>query len=415
MTPEEFLERNEFVTATEIDRSALITALLSEMEKGLAGEASSLLMIPSYLGAFGKIPEGASAMALDAGGTHFRAGIVSTPAEVRERSDRPMPGSLSEVSTDEFYRSFVEEVRRLQSMTGGDRLGWCFSYPAESTPELDAKLVRWTKNIKAPEIVGHYVGRELAKRAGLSRVVVVNDTVATLLAVKAVEGDTDYSSYIGFVLGTGTNVAYVERRANILKDPAISATDGTMIINAESGGFDKLPLSTFDRTVDERSGNPGYNLLEKQIAGAYLGPIGLEILKGAAKAGLFDGRAANLIGGLGELGAVELNHPERIFEDEGDVRMARRLLVPVLERAATLSAVHLAAFAIKSGEGAEASSPIAINIDGSTYYKTDLISFADCIRRELDDMLVRRRNINYTIVPAIADASLIGAAIATLL
>ncbi len=357
-------------------------------------------MIPSHIDAKALIPKNIRTMVLDAGGTNFRSGIVELPLKITEKKSFPMPGSDREVSAEEFFNAFAQEVWRLQSISSGDRLGWCFSYPAKTTPNLDAKLLRWVKNIRAPQVVNCLVGKELSARTKLGRIAVINDTVATLLAIKAIEKNHDYSSYIGFVLGTGTNVAYVE---------------GSIIINAESGGFNKLSLSTFDKVVDERSGNPGFNLLEKQIAGAYLGPLGLEVLKSAAKQGLFSACTANTISGIGELDTAKLNHIEKIIINPSDLKFARRLVLPIFERAATLSAVHLAAFAIKSGKGFEETSPIAINIDGSTYYKTEVISFAEIIHRELDELLVRQRNIHYTITPKIEDAPMVGAAIASYL
>jgi phosphoribosylformimino-5-aminoimidazole carboxamide ribotide isomerase len=66
-TPEEFLKANGFVSASEIDSQSLIGAFISEMEKGLAGEESSLRMIPAYVGVNGRIPQGAKAAVLDAG------------------------------------------------------------------------------------------------------------------------------------------------------------------------------------------------------------------------------------------------------------------------------------------------------------------------------------------------------------
>lgn len=104
-----------------------------------------------------------------------------------------------------------------------------------------------------------------------------------------------------------------------------------------------------------------------------------------------------------------------IFSDPDDAKMARRLGRMVYERAAVLTAIHLAAFAIRTGEGVEKDEPIAIAIDGSTYYKTKTIQFSDIVKQELDDMLVKRRNIHYEILPHIEDAPLIGAAIAALM
>ena len=426
-TPEEFLKDNGFIPAAEIDRQAMISTFISEMEKGLKGEKSSLMMIPTYVGVNGKIPQGAKAAVLDAGGTNFRGGIVTIPPAISDKQNQPMPGTKGEVDEETFYKAFADEVKRVLPLATTKKIGWCFSYPAEATPSLDAKLVHWTKNIQAPAIIGQYVGAELLKRLGGGEIAIVNDTVATLLAAKATEGDKTYSSYIGFILGTGTNSAYVEKNKNILKLEGADA-DGSMIINAESGGFDKIETSAFDKAADAKTGNPGVHIFEKLIAGAYLGPIGLEIYKAAAKAGMFSAKAAAAIGGLGALETMDFdnfcaefkkegrdNVLDSIFADADDAKLARRLGIPVFERAAVLTAIHLAAFVIKSGEGNDPAAPVAINADGSTYYKTRAIPFDATVRKELDDMLVNRRNIHYAITPQVDDAPMVGAGIAAML
>ena len=426
-TPEEFLKDNGFIPAAEIDRQAMIGTFISEMEKGLKGEKSSLMMIPTYVGVNGKIPQGAKAAVLDAGGTNFRGGIVTIPPAISDKQNQPMPGTKGEVDEETFYKAFADEVKRVLPLATTKKIGWCFSYPAEATPSLDAKLVHWTKNIQAPAIIGQYVGAELLKRLGGGEIAIVNDTVATLLAAKATEGDKTYSSYIGFILGTGTNSAYVEKNKNILKLEGADA-DGSMIINAESGGFDKIETSAFDKAADAKTGNPGVHIFEKLIAGAYLGLVGLEIYKAAAKAGMFSAKAAAAIGGLGALETMDFdnfcaefkkegrdNVLDSIFADADDAKLARRLGIPVFERAAVLTAIHLAAFVIKSGEGNDPAAPVAINADGSTYYKTRAIPFDATVRKELDDMLVNRRNIHYAITPQVDDAPMVGAGIAAML
>ena len=426
-TPEEFLEENGFTVAAKIDRQGMISTFLSEMEKGLKGEASSLRMIPAYVGVNGKIPQGSKAAVLDAGGTNFRSAIVSIPPQIEDKKNQSMPGAKADVTEDEFYGAFATELKRVAPKATVKKFGWCFSYNCDVTPQLDAKLNCWTKGIKAPAIVGQYVGKELLKRMGGGEIAIVNDTVATLLAAKATEGDKTYSSYLGFILGTGTNTAYVEKNRNITKLTGLDP-EGSMIINAESGSFDKLKQSAFDAAMDAKTMDPGHNPLEKMIAGGYLGGVGLEVYKAAAKAGMFSAKAANAIGGLGSLETMDFdnfcasfrkegrdNPLDAIFADADDAKMARRLGIPVFERAAVLTAIHLAAFCIKSGEGADPSAPIAINADGSTYYKTRAIPFAETVKRELDDMLVRRRNIHYCITPQVEDAPMVGAAIAAML
>lgn len=426
-TPEEFLRENDLPLANEIDRAGLIAAFLSEMEKGLAGEESSLRMIPTYVGVDGKVPQGAKAAVLDAGGTNFRSAIVSIPPCVEDKVNQPMPGTKGEVDDEAFYGAFAAEAARVMPKATVKKLGFCFSYPAEATPDLDAKLLSWTKGIRAPGIVGQYVGRELLKRMGGGLIAIVNDTVATLLAAKATEGDRTYSSYIGFILGTGTNAAYVEKNANIRKMEGLDA-EGSMIINAESGNFNKVGRSKFDLAMDAKQIDPGNHVFEKMISGGYLGPIGLELYKMAAKEGFFTKAAADKIAGLASLETMDFdnfvanykkegraNPLDAIFADEADAKIARRLGLPVFERAAIYTAVHLAAFVIKTGGGVEAAVPVAINADGSTYYKTRAVSFAETVKRELDELLVKRRNVHYEITPRVDDAPMVGAAIAAML
>ncbi len=424
-TPEEFLKDNGFVAADEIDRQALVSAFLDEMERGLAGQTSSLMMLPTYVGVGGRVAPGTKVAVLDAGGTNFRGGIVEIPPRIEHRENQPMPGIKSEVDVETFYAAFASEVKRLKEFATLPRIGWCFSYPAEVTPALDARLVKWTKNIRAPGIVGQYVGAELSKRLGGADIAIVNDTVATLLAAKATEGERTYSSYIGFILGTGTNCAYVEKTANILKLKDAAKAGGTMIVNAESGGFDKIAQSEFDKAMDAKTVQPGQSIFEKMISGAYLGGIGLEIYRAAAKEGLFSRKAAAALSSLGALDTIDFdnfcaayrkegrdNPLDAIFADANDAKMARRLGIPVFERAAALTAIHLAAFAIKTGGGESAEAPVAINADGSIYYKTRAIPFARTVKAQLDEMLLRRRNINYEITPQVDDAPMVGAAVA---
>ena len=424
-TPEEFLEENGFTIASEIDRQGMISTFLSEMEKGLKGEESSLRMIPTYVGVNGRIPQGAKAAVLDAGGTNFRSAIVSIPPKVEDKKNQPMPGAKSDVSVDDFYAAFATELKRVAPKATVKKYGWCFSYNCDATPELDAKLNCWTKGIRAPEIVGQYVGKELLKRMGGGEIAIVNDTVATLLAAKATEGDRTYSSYLGFILGTGTNTAYVEKNRNILKLAGLDP-DGSMIINAESGSFDKLTQSAFDKAMDAKQLDPGHNPLEKMIAGAYLGRIGLEVFKAAAKAGFFSDAAKAAVQGLGAIESYDLdnfcakfdngkpNPLDKVFVDEADRAMARRLATPVFERAAILTAVHLAAFIVKTGGGTDPNAPVCVCIDGSTYYKTRVVSFPEIVQKELDAML-SKRNIAFALTVCPDDAPMIGAAVAALL
>ena len=254
---------------------------------------------------------------------------------------------------------------------------------------------------------------------------VVNDTVATLLAGKATEKPGQkFSAYLGFILGTGTNVAYIEKNTNIPK--LANPPEGAMAINTESGGFNKIAQSTFDEAMDKKTADCGSQRFEKMIAGAYLGKIGLEVFKAAAKAGYFSDEAAAAVQSLGTLESYDLdnfcakfdngkpNPLDKVFVSETDKAAARRLATPVFERAAILTAVHLAAFIVKTGGGTDPNAPVCVCIDGSTYYKTRVVSFPQIVKQELDAML-GPRNIAFALTVCPDDAPMIGAAVAALL
>lgn len=409
-----FLAENGFVTAEALDRPSFIESFLGEISRALAGEKSSLQMIRSYLKPCGGIPSGKKVSVLDAGGTNLRSAVVTVPGGVSHLRKQPMPGTLGEVSREEFFRILGDEVRLNLAYVDDDRIGFCFSYDAEVTPDLDACLRTWNKGIRAPEVVGRLVGRELASELGRGSVVVVNDTVTTLLAAKAQEIGRGFDTYVGFILGTGLNAAYPEPMR------------GGEIFNTEAGGFDALPQSAFDRAMDARQPDTGAFPLEKMSAGAYLGPLALEVFRGAADAGLLDLCAARGLEGLETLSTVELDafvsgdmtvasgSPlERVFSSNVSRQRARELGLAVFQRAAALAGLVLSATVIRAA-GPDGRLSVAVNVDGSTYYKSRSVSFSQAVGHELDAW-VRSRGIAVEVLPQIPDSPLLGAAVAAML
>src|SRR5690606_27211586 len=138
----------------------------------------------------------------------------------------------------------------------------------------DGKLIRFVKEIKAPQVQGQMIGENLKaamKSAGISvekHVVILNDTVTTLLAGIESFPHRRFSSYIGFILGTGTNACYIESNKNIKKTAGLDLA-GSMVINAESGGYAKAPQGEFDKQLEASTKDPGVHSFEKKISGAY--------------------------------------------------------------------------------------------------------------------------------------------------
>src|SRR5690606_9471513 len=69
---QQFLKAHK-LSAAELDLQALTDDFISEMKNGLDGKPGSLLMLPTYIGAEGKIKPNQPVVAIDAGGTNFRA------------------------------------------------------------------------------------------------------------------------------------------------------------------------------------------------------------------------------------------------------------------------------------------------------------------------------------------------------
>ncbi len=421
-----------------INREKLLSAFDSEMNAGLAGEPSSLAMIPSFISVDRQVRTATPVVVLDAGGTNLRSAVVSVDQDgsvaIGAFRRQAMPGTEGELSRDEFFDAFAEFVTPI--LAHSDTIGFCFSYAAEVTPDCDARLLYWSKQIAVPSVVNTMIGaglREHLRKRGVDpRIVILNDTVAALLAGRSRGLTCNYSAYVGFILGTGTNTAYVEHNRNITKRSDLDP-EGSMAINVESGGFRKIEQSAFDALLDRRTIDPGAYTFEKMISGRYLGSLGSIIMLDAAREGLFSETAAAKIlqmevpdapGGWQPIGNKELDdfcggapcqgNPllDEAF-DAGDRELVKALCTPVYERAAVLAAVNIASAILKTGAGGDCGSPVCVNVDGSTYYRTLTADFANRVKAELEELL-RPRGMFYELVK-VEDSPVIGAAIAGLM
>ena len=420
----DFLKRHG-LRAEDVDSDKVLDFFSSEMKRGLEGKESSLAMIATYTEAGNDIPDGESVIVMDAGGTNFRTCLVTFNDGVAEISDFQkvgMPGAKKEVTKKEFFSILADNIERF--MGKSKKIGFCFSYAAEITPDHDGIPLMFSKEIKAPEVIGKRIGKELLAELssrgydteGMT-VSVVNDTVATLLAAKAAyKGDA--STYIGFILGTGTNTAYVERNSNIKK---LTLSEGSQIINVESGCL-KLELSEIDAEFMKTTKDSNAYHLEKKISGAYLGPFTLFVLKKAAKEGVFSSQSAENLSEMNDLEtkdvggflreAGDFSNPLSFFSaNKEDAKNAYVIMRSIVERSGKLTALNLTAAVIASGEGEDPRRPVVINADGTTFYKTCFLE--DYVKEYLDQILWKKEGKVCQIV-SIDNSPTIGAAIAGL-
>ena len=386
---EEFLNRHN-LNADEISMDELCDLFLKEMKAGLAGKPSSLAMIPSFCSPDAIPKEGEQVIVIDAGGTNFRTCLVTFDHDlnpiISEFKKSRMPGIDREVSAREFFSIIADETERL--IDKSDRIGFCFSYAATILPDHDGIPECFSKEIKASEVLGKHLGKELLKElasrghdVSKKKVLILNDTVATLLAAQAKNTKGSYDGCIGFILGTGTNTAYIEKMENITKlDPSIPRV-GSQIINVESGCL-QLCLGDIDRRFLNTTKDPDLYGFEKMISGVYLGPLAYLVISQAVEEGLFSDSFREGFSHLKGLTTIEMNaffHEEEgnvlasVATDETDEDTLFEILGTFISRAAKLTAANLASAVLITDYGKDEDHPVLINADGSTFHLTALL------------------------------------------
>lgn len=420
-----FLEEHR-IRAVDVNMDELVELFDSEMIKGLNGDKGSLRMIPTYIEADNEFLKETPVVAIDAGGTNFRAALIKFTSLGKLETDQVvsglMPGLDREVSKKEFFDILAGYIRPLAEKS--DRIGFCFSYPTEIFPDKDGRLLQFCKEVQAPQVVGQIIGKSLLEALGTpqKKIVLLNDTVATLLAGKSASFGREYDSYIGYILGTGTNTCYIEANSNIHKNPELDQNKN-MIINIESGNFGKAPRTDLDIAFDNTTMNPGNYTFEKMFSGGYFGGLTLTVLKAAAEKGLFSAWSSRCLNRIGELSAEEANSYvadagkddnvlSKCFTEQAGRDVSSFLIDSMIDRTARLVAANLAAVVLKTGKGTRPKRPVLITIEGTTFYKLHNLKtrFEKYFHEFLDGE--RKRYVEFTEVD---QSSLIGAALAGLI
>ena len=337
-----------------------------EMERGLRGEGGSLAMIPTYLSDHGQLPLDQPVAVIDAGGTNFRRALVSfTENGVREEELKKwrMPGIERPTSWDEFIRFTADAVEPLMDRT--DKIGFCFSYSAEITPDMDGRVLRIDKEVVIEGCEGRLVGASLLgelERRGIrgKKIVILNDTVAVQLGGLAQKGLPE------------------KRIPKLGRD-----RDRRMIVNLESGMYDGIRGGYFDRKLDQESHNPGQKHFEKLTAGVYLGELCHLMLLKAAEEGLLCPKSAEKVRALGHIDSAVIEawsmgeKMDQIADGEDDAAFVRDICRAVFERSARLMCLNLAAIVLLTGE-----KELAVCAEGSLvqkgrYYQAALTRLID--------------------------------------
>lgn len=378
---QDFLKEHGFYS--DLDLKKLAAEIQNDMIFGLSGKKSYQDMIPTYFDPSTIRIQEKSVIVIDAGGTNFRSSLVTFKKDgtsvISDFEKTKMPATDCELCKNDFFNQIAKNIDRFKDKC--DEICFCFSYAMAITDDHDGILINFSKEVKAPEVVGCKIGEELKNALGnagwakIPRVILLNDTVSALLAGA---GKKNYSSYIGFILGTGMNCAYVQPKTNEYELER-------QIIVCESAKFGGFKNSDFDIILDEKSVHPGTAPLEKLCSGAYLGPLALEILQMGAKESLFSPEFNAAIGNREALSLIEVStfledsdnkkgDFSDLFENEKanqeDCSKIFVIFDALVNRMAQISASVIFAALLQCNEGKTKEEPICISCNGSSFFKT---------------------------------------------
>lgn len=380
----------------------------AKVEEGLEKENAEIQCIPTFIAPDTHGVSG-EALVLDLGGTNYRVAVVDfDDGKPAIHPDNGWKKDMSVMKSPGFTREelfreqadMIVEIKREREIP----IGYCFSYPAESLPGGDARLLRWTKGVDIREMVGQLVGKPLLDylnsktEVKFTGIKVLNDTIASLFAGLT---DSSYDAYIGLIVGTGTNMATFIPAERIKKlDPA-QGVRGLVPVNLESGNFCPPFLTAVDDTVDATSDNRGRQRFEKAVSGMYLG----DILKSAFPfdefEDKFDARKLSSI----------MNYPD-IYKDTY-VRVAQW----IYDRSAQLVAASLAGLISVLKSCDKETRNICLVAEGSLFWsenkrdKNYSVLMTEKLRELLDELGMEDVTVR---INSMDNANLIGTAIAAL-
>uniref|UniRef100_A0AAX7V6V9 hexokinase n=1 Tax=Astatotilapia calliptera TaxID=8154 RepID=A0AAX7V6V9_ASTCA len=280
------------------------------LEAGLKNKGpSAVKMLPSYVYHTPDGTERGKYLALDLGGTNFRAMLVKFKKGLQNNTRLyhkiyTVPLEIMQGTGEELFDHLAQYVSDFLDYMGMKKAhlpaGFTFSFPCEQTAIDTGILVSWTKGFKATDCEGHDVVnllREAIKRRNeydLDIVAVVNDTVGTMMSC-AYE---DPQCEVGLIAGTGSN-AY-EETPEAVEDKVEGLDDGSKGDKkwgglGDDGSLDDI-ITPFDAEVDHNSVNSGKQRFEKLTSGMYLGEIVREVLLDLTRGGLlFRGRVTETL------------------------------------------------------------------------------------------------------------------------
>jgi len=408
-----------------------IKAFCRQMEDGLEGRKSSLQMIPTYITMMEALPFEKEVIVMDAGGTNFRVALVrrekSGEMTISHFSKRPMPGTKGRLDKTAFFSEIADHLETVLKKSEALTVGFCFSFATEMLPSKEGRIVEFSKELQVDGAIGELVGENLnrileARGYAHRKFILLNDTVATMLGGMAKSESDKYDSYVGYILGTGSNTCYFESCENIKKSSAAMKMPGKMAINCESGSYAGFAQGVFDRALDCESKNPGSYQMEKMVSGAYQGNLIYKTVKGAAEQGLFSSSFSEKLAAFTQFTMPQIDgfcadrknggELAALASSEKDNEMLYDIIDASFERSARLTLIIFASILLQSGAGKDKRKPACITGEGTSFTKSVL--FRPKLNRYIENILNGEMNL-YCDIISVEDATLTGSAVAALM
>ncbi|XP_054002701.1 hexokinase-2-like [Hylaeus anthracinus] len=369
---------------------------VSEMNKGIHQQSSSLQMENTYIPELLDGSEEGLYLALDLGGTNFRVLLLELAHGKPIREEMKMFHISSDLRVGSGFRLFdylAECVSDFVIALGLQDvelpLGFTFSFPMIQHSLDIGMLVTWTKTFNCPDVINKDAVRLL--REALARrndtkvkvTAILNDTTGTLVQASTVDPDTA----IGLILGTGSNACYLERADRVEHWETERHGEREVIIDIEWGAFGDNGVLDFIKTDYDRENDANSLIVnsftfEKYISGKYLGELVRVVLARLTKEGfLFVGDhtpgslliPGNLTSDLvsdieqdsvdgGTSNTKEVLRKFGIVPDEDDAKIVQYVCEIVSNRAALLVSTCLAVLLKRIDK-----ERVTIAVDGSLY------------------------------------------------
>lgn len=350
--------------------------MLKNMLSGLSGKIIDMPMIPTFLKGMEPPPMHKPVMVIDAGGTNYRCALASfdeSGCSISHLFKAKMPGTGDPVTWEEFIAFVADSLVPIASEA--DTVGFCFSYDAVITPEIDGIVNRIDKEVVVTGCEGKHVGEALSMALAErgfpgKRVLILNDTVAALLGGSAAIDVSRYSDFIGMICGTGINTC-ASASYDVISKLDLNGS-GKMLINFESGSFAEIPAGDIDSAVDAASNNPGEKPMEKMCSGVYVGKICAEAFRTAVKEQLFPETVSQRLEAMsGKIGGKLADawsqgiDSENIFDSAEQLEIASEIAKAIFRRSARCMASVILAIMLMNDSGRTSDRPMCVCAEGS--------------------------------------------------